>query len=342
MQFTDLYTIWPIAGPWQLSPMTGGTNSLVWRAEAADSSLYTLRLIPNTSMGESVSDEAMLLEALAAHHLSFKLPLPIRTRDGALFVLCELENGERALAVLTPFLDGRPLNRVADRNDEHLSRLAAEALAQLDQAFASLPPDMMDHASRSLGFFGQYELLHPLVPDPGAAFAQLPVDQEQIAQLRAIFESSQQQIPALYQHLPQQYLHRDYGPSNVLVSDQHVTAVLDFEFAGRDLRVLDLCIALSWWPFFLFDSGQEWSLIDTFACAYLARFPLQQDELQALPAVFRLRDIASFIYRLGRYLAGREQPERMQNRVQHSLWREAWLNNNTQTLLEHVRSWPSI
>ena len=339
MRFTDLYTAWSIAGPWQLTPLSGGTNSLVWRAEATDHTYYMLRLIPGESATPGLSHEAALLAAISAYNLPFKLPLPIKTRAGDLFAACEQENGQSALAVLTPFLAGRPLNRVADRNDITLTRLAAKALAQLDLALAHLPTNLAGYGNQALQSFGQFELIHPLVPDPVAALSQLPVEREQIETLRAILATTQQQVPSLYRNLPQQYLHRDYGPSNVLVEGQEITAILDFEFAGRDLRVLDLCIALSWWPFFLFDSGQEWPLIDAFATTYLASFPLRADELQALPALFRLRDIASFIYRFGRYLAGREKPERMQNRVQHALWREAWLTANEKTLQEHARSW---
>jgi homoserine kinase type II len=339
MQFSDLYTAWPIVGPWQLTPMTGGTNSLVWRAEAADHACYILRIIPDGSARAKVYYETTLLRSIAAYHLPFALPLPIETRDGELFVPYEQENGQGAVAVLTPFLAGHPLNRAIDRNDMELTKVAARALAQLDQALAQLPLDMQEVESPTLQFFGQLDRVHPLVPDPGAAFEQLPVEHEQIEQLRLILALTEQQIPPLYHKLPLQYLHRDYGPSNILVEGQEVSAILDFEFAGRDMRALDLCIALSWWPFFLFDSGQEWPLIDAFANDYLALYPLHEEELQALPALFRMRDIASFIYRLGRYLAGREKPERIQNRVQHSLWRETWLKANEDTLLEHARSW---
>ncbi len=339
MRFTDVYTAWSIASPWQLTPLTGGTNSLVWRAESADHTYYMLRLIPDESAIPALQHEAALLETISAYNLPFKLPLPIKTRAGDLFAPCEQENGQRAVAVLSPFLVGHPLNRVVDRNDIELTRLAAGALAQLDRALAQLPENILMNGNQALQSFGQFETIHPLVPDPAGAFEQLPVEHGQIEQLRAIFELAEQQIASLYEKLPQQYLHRDYGPSNVLVEGQKITAILDFEFAGRDVRVLDLGIALSWWPFFLFDSGQEWSLIDAFATTYLAICPLREDELQALPAVFRMRDIASFIYRFGRYLAGREKPERMQNRVQHSLWREAWLTTNKDMLLEHARSW---
>ncbi len=141
------------------------------------------------------------------------------------------------------------------------------------------------------------------------------------------------------QDLPQQVLHRDYGPSNMLMDDERVTAILDFEFAGVDLRLFDLCVAISWWPVRLMGTGQEWELIDSFGRAYSASVPLSEAELLALPASLRMRDTTSLIWRIGRYIAGLESAKTIQERARHSLWREAWLLGNQGTLVEHALAW---
>jgi Ser/Thr protein kinase RdoA (MazF antagonist) len=87
-------------------------------------------------------------------------------------------------------------------------------------------------------------------------------------------------------------------------------------------------------------TGKEWDLIDTFGIAYMTRFPLDEQELLAFPDVFRLRDATSLVYRMGRYMAGLESDTRIQDRVQHSLWRETWLATQQETLLRHALSWP--
>lgn len=56
-------------------------------------------------------------------------------------------------------------------------------------------------------------------------------------------------------------------------------------------------------------------------------------------AVFRLHDALSLVHRIGRYLAGMETEARMQRRVEHSLWRQAWVSANQQTLLDHALAW---
>ncbi len=45
MDLAQLWEAWPIAGPWRLTPLSGGTNNLVWCAETANGERYVLRLI---------------------------------------------------------------------------------------------------------------------------------------------------------------------------------------------------------------------------------------------------------------------------------------------------------
>src|SRR5258708_39773807 len=146
-------------------------------------------------------------------------------------------------------------------------------------------------------------------------------------------------VTVLYAQLPQQLLQRDYDPGNILMDNQQVTAVLDFEFAGMDIRVLVLCVSLSWWPVNLMGTGKEWDLIDTFGTAYVTHFPLSQEELLAVPGVLRFRDATSLVHRMGRYLAGLEPDARMQARTKHSRGRKEWLSASQGTLLRHLLAW---
>ncbi len=82
MDLAQLWKAWPIAGPWHLSPLSGGTNNLVWRAEAADGERYVLRLFPDLTRLPRLHYEAALLRALSQVDLPFRLPLPIETYSG--------------------------------------------------------------------------------------------------------------------------------------------------------------------------------------------------------------------------------------------------------------------
>ena len=338
MNVLHLWEAWPIEGPWHLSPFLGGKNNRVWRGEAADGRCYVLRLIPDLRQIPRIRYEVALLEALSHHQPPFLLPLPLRAHNGDIIVPFEQEAGTLAYATLSPLLPGH----LPDQTDLTIASSAGFALAWLDRALAALPEMQVPEGIQSLPTFGKLAHWHPFVPDPLAAVEQLPVDQDHAQQIRHFLAVVMEKVDDLYRQLPQQLLHRDYDPSNILVDDQQVTAVLDFEFAGTDLRVLDVCVALSWWPVNLLGTGREWELIDTFGTSYVTHFPLSEQELCAFPDVWRLRDAASLVYRMGRYLAGLETDSHMQGRVQHSLWREAWLSVHQETLVRHALSWERV
>ena len=148
------------------------------------------------------------------------------------------------------------------------------------------------------------------VPDPLAAVERLPIERVKARQIQNMLASVLEEIPGLYARLPQQLLHLDYDPANIFMADRQVTAVFDFEFASIDLRVMELCVALSWWPVNLMGTGKEWEIIDAFATAYVAGFPLSEEELRAIPEVLRLRDAGSLVHRRDATLPGRRQTPR--------------------------------
>lgn len=335
MDVMKLVTAWPMVEPVQMVPLRGGTNNQMLSVETVSGKRYVLRLLPVNTDIARIRYEAALLYALTEQCLPFTLPLPLRASDGDIIVSLEQEEGGTVYATLHPFLSGNRL----ERNDPIMAALAGTTLAVLDAALARLPELSLPADSQMSGPFGDLAHCHVLVPDPLAAIERLPVEREWSRQVAAILESVMSHVDSLYERLPQQLLHRDYDPPNVLVDETGVTAVLDFEFAGPDIRVLELAVALSWWPLNLMGTGKEWAVIDAFGAAYIRGVALSESELQALPEVLLLRDMTSLIHRIGRYLAGLESDARMVDRVQHSLWREQWLTANREQLLEHALSW---
>ncbi|HEY5001876.1 MAG TPA: phosphotransferase [Ktedonobacteraceae bacterium] len=332
----QLWQAWPIAGPWHLSPLSGGTNNLVWRVETADRECYVLHLFPDLSQLPRRRYEAALLSALSNIDLPFRLPLPIKTHTGEDIAFLEHEAKTLAFAILSSFLPGeRP-----DRNDPTLILPGGVAMAVLDNTLASLAEIIAPAGFEPTLSFGDF--VHggyAPVPDPLAAVERLPIERDKVRQIRSVFASVLEEVDDLYLQLPQQLLHLDYGPANIFMEDRQVTAIFDFEFAGSDLRVMELCVALSWWPLDLMGTGKEWEVMDVLATAYLDGFPLNEEELRAIPSVLRLRDVGSLVHRMGRYFSGLETDATMQGRIEHSLWREEWLVAHNEMLLQHVMSW---
>lgn len=335
MDVLALSTAWPIAQPLHATPLAGGYNNRVWRVDTADEQHYVLRIKPGSGQIPRIEYEAKLLYALQDHELPFHLPTPLKTSNEEVFATIEQAANEPLIATLHPFLPGH----TPDRNDSTLAAAAGVALAALDTALAILPDMQPDEHEKAFTSFDGFVHVHPLVTDPLAALEQIKVSSNQRRQFRAILKDASEQVERLYSRLPQQLLHRDYDPGNIFVDGQQVSAVFDFEFAGMDLRVLDLCVALRWWPVQALETGQAWEIIDAFGSAYSAHFPLSDEELRAIPDVLRIREMASFMHRLGRYFAGLEGDEVIPQRIAGSLRREQWLQANQDTLIEHALAW---
>jgi homoserine kinase type II len=327
-----LLTGWPIEPPFLLTLLPGSTNNQAWSVKSADQSSYVLRLTPGVPDLPRIRYEVALLLASGEKSLPFSLPICLQTRSRERFLLVEQGDAEPAIATLMFLLPGSVPER-----DVVSSVSVGVALAQLDAALATIAPSLLPVSS---GFsYGDLYHIHPLVPDPFSTVEQL-LETAQSRQIDRILRQAQQDWEVLSaQSLPRQILHRDCGPGNVLMEQECVTAILDFEFAGMDLRIFDLCVAMSWWPVRLMGTGREWELIDAFGRAYTANLPLTEDELLALPAALRMRDATSLVHRIGRYLAGLETAQTLQERVQHSLWREAWLVANQEILVQHALAW---
>jgi homoserine kinase type II len=149
----------------------------------------------------------------------------------------------------------------------------------------------------------------------------------------------EEQVPPLYARLPRQIVHGDFDPSNVLFAADRVSGVLDFEFSGPDLRVVDLLVPLNWWPLHQFGTGAEWPIMDAIGRGYLANLPLLMEELQALPALFRLRAIGGLLHRMVRYRQGLMTTEQLLGRVAFTQERVRWLRQHERRLLTMAGRW---
>lgn len=334
MNVSELLTAWPIREAVYIEPIQQGINNHVWRVDTADGQRYVLRVLPGSGDLPRVRFEATLLDALSEKSLPFRLPVPLLSSSGDIVVPFEREAGSSTIATLHPFLPGSK----PDRNDPTRAAQAGTALAMLDTALAALVFQAVKQVQSSSPS-EDGDQFQTLIADSLAAIEQLPVERDLSRRVRDLQAAVIEMTDDLFRRLPQQLLHLDCGPGNMLVDDAGITAVLDFEFAGRDIRVLDLCVALSWWPVNLMGTGKEWEVIDAFGAAYVHDFPLSEAELRAIPDLLRLRDAGSLTHRIGRYLAGLESDAVIESRLKHSLWREEWLSANQERLLDHVCSW---
>jgi Ser/Thr protein kinase RdoA (MazF antagonist) len=328
MKLNELQREWLIPEPWSIRPITHGENNLTQVIDTSAGS-YILRAYRSDRSLEQIRYELSVLSNLQEKSLPFRVPTPIPTVTGELFAA-----SSGSIVTLSPWLSGSLLQ---DGNLEQ-AYAAGQALAELGKALTDIQVEVTPEVT-PFPHSGDFQAWAGSPIDPAYVLGQLPITKELQRRTLALLEETQASAPALYQSLPQQIIHRDYDQSNILMEGNTVTGVLDFEFCGHDLRILDLAYALSKWPDGLWNTGKEWEIIDSFAQGYLGRQMLTLEELESLPLIFRLRATTSLYYRFGRYTRGIETQESMLERIQEALTDETWLQMHTEELLRHIRSW---
>jgi hydroxylysine kinase len=195
-----------------------------------------------------------------------ELPLQgvVPSLDGRL--MPTLPNHDGRIARLFDWLPGNPLVETAP--DDRQVALLGDALGRLTLAL------------------GGFE--HPASSRPFAwDVAQLPrldrlADRFPDDDVNEVFERFASLVAPKLDELPQQVLHNDFNPGNVLVdaaTPQFVTGILDFGDVIATVRVADLAVALS---YLLFPLGRDWPQLQPFIEAYERRIPLTRDEQEVL------------------------------------------------------------
>ncbi|WP_343965884.1 phosphotransferase enzyme family protein, partial [Oryzihumus leptocrescens] len=293
-------------------PMTGGTNNTLLAVHAGGRS-WVLRRYGNLPV-DRVRAEHRLLAHVSGLGLPFAVPSPVPTRTGATVV----DDRGGALALFR-HLPGRPLRR----DEPGAAALAGGALAQLDAALADVPLTLapVDWRAAALG------QVHAAVDDVAALADELAAampGHDGPDWLRSTHERADAVAADLARTLPAQLTHGDMAPANLLVKDGRVTAVLDFEIAGADLRAMDLAAGLlqcTGWP----EEPGSAERFGPFLRAYLHVLPLTRAELYAVPDLLRLRALGSVVWRAGRWRLGQSTLDEVRERLDGGLALEAAL-----------------
>ncbi len=330
MNRDELRNFWPIPEPWSITPIPQGVNNLTQVIETPAVS-YILRSYRRDRSLEQIRYELSVLKSLQGRNLPFQVPVPIPTITGELFAVLS-----ETVVSLSSRLSGSP------PSGNHLEQTfaAGGALAKLGKALVEL---QVENTSQAAPFplSGEFEAWAGISINPTDLLQGLTLAKEEQEQILTFIEEMRILAPSLYQTLPQQIIHRDYDQSNILMEGNSVTGILDFEFCGPDLRILDLTYALSQWPSGLWNTGKEWAVIDAFGQGYCGQQRLTVAELDALPLIFRLRATTGLFFHGGRLAQGVEAPEEFLERIREILATETWLRLHTAELLHHAHNWQS-
>ncbi|MED4957986.1 phosphotransferase, partial [Paenibacillus macerans] len=116
--------------------------------------------------------------------------------------------------------------------------------------------------------------------------------------------------------LERQWIHGDFSHSNVLVEGGEIRAVLDFEFATRDLRAMELAVCLA--EQFSAPGGLSRAVAKEMLAGYRSVRTLVAEELERLPELLQLRKLDVFLHFLHRYQAGLDPAQVLQDQTRKS------------------------
>lgn len=300
---------------------SGVNNAIVGlHTGSGDFVLKTLLARPDPAL---LDYEVTLLRWLAAQGLSFAVPAPVSTRQGDL--LLATPDGYK---LLLPRLPGR----LPVYTDAAEIEAVGAALGELHLALARYPK------TPRLGYssYGALDQAHPQLPNPYAltpAQVGLPnsaIYAELFTWWRAELATLRDFVNTVYLHLPQQVIHSDYAPSNTLYQAGRITAILDFEFVGPDVRAMDVAAGLVF-SMRLWENPQPLVNAAAFGRGYSRHQRLTPAEIEALPWLMRLRNAFSCIWWFGRELAAGRQAIGV-NRIAEMQQMVAWLATHEQAL----------
>ncbi len=323
---TEIFLSWSLDNP-SVKPTNQGTVNITFFVEAPELDKFVFKIYDDTTTTAQINYEHLLLEHLQSCHLSFAVPTPVQSNSGETLITIN-KNDKILRAALLPLISGQTAER---ENILHIGA-AGSALGELHNALAQFD---MDGQLSQLPNWGNLENIHSLVaPLEVPRILELEYSQQQriIKSLTELIEVA----PSLYKALPVQTTHADYLCPNVLISENQVVGVLDFEFATYDLRLLDYVAALDHFtrPPKQVPNKQK---IEAFSAGYAKHVSLSELEIDKLALAWRLQQASCIVYWTGWFLENKVTYQSVVDGIVKMLQLEDWLREinllNLQTQL---------
>lgn len=329
------------AGAYTVASSTGGMNNTTRKISFGGRD-YILRLYDTHQEMIKAEFEHAVLAALCGMELGYRVPEPVAARTGETVI--RLERGK--LAAAFRFIEGSaPDLRIpaqAEGFGAAAGRLAkglAAVEAELGEGLRPAYPPYYE--------LGDANAAYPL--SEAVRFCAAPPGEFRgMADSLMLLADEIGRIRPGLQHvrsLPHQLIHGDLNASNALVHrDGTVAALLDFEFATRDLRAMEPAVCL--WGLVPegggegLDSGEEaaWASIAAFWKGYSGVCPLTERERAAIPELMQLRSLDVFLHFLGRYQEGVDGGRVLAGIIPETAARVRWVADNRLKLAQLLQS----
>ena len=265
---------------------------------------HVLRLHVAKSL-QAIRFEHEVLRRLIDAELPFHVPQPLPTTHGDTVAL-DVDTARQC--ALFRRIPGETL----DDGEPAAVAAAAQAFARLDAALADI--ERTDIPAPA--FSGDLRSMHPAV----TSIEQL--DHVVGRPGREMVERAADRAGPIYASLPTQLIHGDFGFGNILVRGGRVRGIVDFEYAGRNVRAMELAAGLA---SAIARESRE-SLWRPLLAGYLRTLRLDVTEIAALPALAVLHWAVIVVWWSGRTLDGKPFPGGLATLTDRALAVEEWMD----------------
>jgi homoserine kinase type II len=301
--YDELLDEWDLPRPRELRRSAFGMSNESYFVTSAAGE-HVLRVHVAKSL-QAIRFEHEILRRLIDAELPFQVPQPLPTTRGDTVAL-DVDSA-RQCAVFRR-IPGEPI----DDASPAAAASAAQAFARLDAALADI--ERTDIPAPV--FTGDLRAMHPAV-----------TDLRQLEDLvgrpgRELVDRATETAGPIYASLPTQLIHGDFGFGNVLARAGRVRGIVDFEYAGRNVRAMELAAGLS---SAIARESRE-SLWRPLLNGYLRTLRLDLTEIAALPALAILHWAVIVVWWSGRSLEGRPFPDGLSALTDRALIVEEWMN----------------
>jgi Ser/Thr protein kinase RdoA (MazF antagonist) len=328
-----------VLGRWRSWRRTDlGASNVSWFVET-DAGSVVLRRSHPLKTGAGARFECALIDVLRAH--GYPAPAVQRTRDGG--VLVEVDG------VVHMVMHRLPGAGYDAGSPGHLAA-AARGLARYHTIVSEFAVPTARNRSFALGRLGPggrkvlsaaVEVVGPLL----AADARAAV-RDSARHLADQMERLADELDDRQDGLTTLVVHGSYGPTALLLTDDRLTGVLDFDRAETDLLGLDLAYALDAFcrpgPVRRTGTGLDPYLTREFLAHYRSQASVADADLRAVPALLRAQRLGKVLKKCDNVLtrqATAPQQQKDVTRFPRVLERECarvrWLTDNLPTLMEN-------
>ncbi|MGC5771380.1 phosphotransferase enzyme family protein [Paenibacillus pabuli] len=331
---SDVLSTYGFKPSWKAQRGKGGMNNATFMVEI-DQECYVLRQYETHNDRMKIAFEHEVLSALSCSGFELDVPTPVSLPDPKdqtfLAVQDRLTNRTKIVALFHYREGHNPVWNTPDQLIE-LGQAAGTLSSAMARLVLSLEPVYPPYyrIQEAYPLCSPEKLLQLCTSPPDM----LSACADDLQQLKGVLPDLFEALGGM-EALPHQLVHGDLNASNVLAdSEGHICAILDFEFATWDLRVMELAVPMS--DLLTMDKEQAWmwAALEGLIQGFRLRVSLEPEELSVIPGLILLRSLDVVMHFISRMVEGTDEPEVAVQQIRKLRERVDWMKINEERLRE--------